>query len=269
MVTSFEYRMHEVGPIVNLGLFFVGLDRGTEMLRYAREFNDALPSNAATFIGGLNAPPEPFVPEQYRLQPGYALLVAGFGSAEAHAHVIAPVRAALRPLFELVTPIPYVQLQQMFDPSAPWGILAYEKAIYLDELTDGAIDVIVERQPHKASPMSFIPIFCLGGAAAEVADDATAFGGRRSTRYVVNLAAVAHTCEELEADRQWVRDYWSALVPHSGGMGSYVNFMSEYEEDRVRAACGAAKYDRLAQIKSEYDPDNVFHLNANILPAGR
>jgi FAD/FMN-containing dehydrogenase len=73
----------------------------------------------------------------------------------------------------------------------------------------------------------------------------------------------------LDADRQWVRDYWSALVPHAAGVGSYVNFMSEYEEDRVRAAYGPAKYDRLAEIKREYDPENVFHLNANIVPARR
>jgi hypothetical protein len=209
------------------------------------------------------------VPEEYRLQPGYALLVVGFGSSDAHAQLIAPARDALRARFELVTPIPYVNLQQMFDPSAPWGILAYEKAVYLDELTDGAIDVIAEQQPRKASGMSFTPIFCLGGAFAEVAEDATAFGGSRSTRYVVNIAAIAQNNQDFEADRLWVRDYWADLVPHAGGIGGYVNFMSEYEEGRVRAAYGAEKYDRLARIKGEYDPDNVFHLNANILPASR
>ena len=267
VVTSFEYRMHRVGPLANLGLFFVGLDQGAAMLRTARELAPTLPRDAAMFIGGLNAPPEPFVPEEYRLQPGYALLVAGFGAAAAHADLIAPVRDTVNALFELVTPIPYANLQQMFDPSAPWGILGYEKAVYLGELTDAAIATIVEHQPRKTSPMSFTPIFRLGGSFAEIADDATAFGGRRSTRYVVNIAAVAHTQEELDADRQWARDYWSALVPHASGVGSYVNFMSEYEEDRVRAAYGPGKYDRLATIKSQYDPGNIFHLNANIPPA--
>jgi FAD/FMN-containing dehydrogenase len=267
VVTSFEYRMHRVGPMANLGLFFVGLDQGTALLRVARELAHTLPRDAAMFIGGLNAPPEPFVPEEHRFQPGYALLVAGWGAESAHAALIAPVRDALNTLFELVTPIPYANLQQMFDPAAPWGILAYEKAVYLDELTDGAIDTITAHQPHKTSAMSFTPIFSLGGSFAEVADDATAFGGRRSTRYVVNIAAIARTQEELDADRQWVRDYWSALVPHASGVGSYVNFMSEYEEDRVRAAYGSAKYDRLAKIKARYDPGNVFHLNANIPPA--
>jgi FAD/FMN-containing dehydrogenase len=269
VVTSFEYRLHNVGPIVDLGLFFVGIDQGAAMLRFAREFGRALPRDAAMLIVGLNAPPEPFVPEEYRLQPGYAVVVVSFGSADAHAQLIRPVRDELRALFEFVTPIPFVNLQQMFDPSAPWGILGYEKAITLDDLTDGAIEVIAEYQPRRVSGMSGTSIFGLGGAFGEVADDATAFGGRRSTRYVVNLTAIAPTMQDLEADRQWVRDYWSALVPHAAGIGGYINFMSEYDEDRVRAAYGPGKYDRLAKIKGEYDPDNVFHLNANILPAKR
>ena len=188
VVTSFTYRMRPVGPLVHLGLFFAGLGQAETLLRFAREFTRALPADAAAFIGGLNAPPEPFVPEEHRLRPGYALAVVGFGSAAAHAQLIAPARGALQPLFELVTPIPYVNLQQMFDPSAPWGVLAYEKAVYLDELTDGAIGVIADQQPRKTSAMSFTPIFCLGGAFAHQAEDATAFGGSRRTRYVVNLA---------------------------------------------------------------------------------
>jgi FAD/FMN-containing dehydrogenase len=267
VVTSFEYRMHQVGPMVNLGVFFVGLDQGGAMLRFARELNNVLPEDAAMFLAGLNAPPAPFVPEEYQGQPGYVLALVGFGPAEAHERLVAPARAALNPKWELVTPIPFTSLQQMFDESAPWGILGYEKAVHFGELSDGAIDVITAHQPGKASPMTFTPIFCLGGAASGPADSATAFGGSRSTRYVVNLAAISPSKEEFEADRQWVRDYWSALVPHAGTIGGYVNFMSEYEEDRVKAAYGHAKYARLAQIKRDYDPGNVFHLNANISPA--
>ena len=86
---------------------------------------------------------------------------------------------------------------------------------------------------------------------------------------MVNITACAPTPELYEADRAWARTFWSALTPHAVGVGSYVNFMSEYEEDRVRAAYGAQKYDRLARIKAEYDPGNLFHLNANIPPAER
>ena len=86
---------------------------------------------------------------------------------------------------------------------------------------------------------------------------------------MVNIAALAPTPELLDADRVWVRNMWDALTPYSSNIGGYVNFMNEYQEDRVRAAYGAAKYDRLAGIKAQYDPDNVFRLNANIRPAVR
>jgi FAD/FMN-containing dehydrogenase len=143
---------------------------------------------------------------------------------------------------------------------------AYEKAIYLAEFTDGVIDAIVEHQPKKASPLSFVPIFVLGGAYQRADGDASAFGGSRDIRYVINISATTPTAEGFEAERAWVRDYWSALVPHAVGVGGYVNFMTEVEDDRVRDAYGP-KYERLKKIKSAFDPGNVFHLNANITPA--
>ena len=214
--------------------------------------------------GGASQPQTPTAERPSAVKP---IAVVGFQDDEAHARLIEPIRAAMPPLFELVTPIPYVALQQMFNESAPWGILAYEKAVYLDELTDAAIDVIVEHQPKKQSPLSFLPIFPLGGAYSRAPGDATAFGGRRDTKYVVNISAACPTPELFDADRSWVRAFWTDLVQHATGVGSYVNFMSEYEENRVRAAYGPDKYERLAQIKAKYDPDNVFHLNANVLPA--
>jgi hypothetical protein len=267
VVTSFEYGLHSVGPLVNLGLFFYGLEQGGDVFRLARELAPTLPDESFLFVVGLNAPPEPFVPEMYHFAPGYGIVVVGFGSAERHAQLIAPVTGAMAWQWNLVTPLPYVQLQQMFDPSAPWGILGYEKAIYLDEMSDGAIDVITRYMPQKSSPMTLLPIFTLGGAYGRVPDDATAFGGSRSTQYVVNMAAIADTPALLDADRAWVRAFWSDLVPYAPGVGSYVNFMTEFEADRVRASYGAAKYDRLARVKAKYDPDNVFHLNANVVPA--
>jgi FAD/FMN-containing dehydrogenase len=268
VVTSFEFGLHEVGPLLHAGLFFFAPDQGGEMLRFARDYVRELPDEYAVFMAGLNAPPEPFVPAEHQLAPVFALAVVGLGDAESHAKVVAPIRDSVKPLFELVTPIPYTALQQMFDPSAPWGMMAYEKAVYLDELSDGAIDVIVEHQPKKASPLSFLPIFVLGGAYARVDDAATAFGGNRDLKYMINISAAAPTRELYDADREWVRAYWADLVQHAPGVGSYVNFMTEYDEDRVRAAYGPAKYARLARIKAQYDPDNVFHLNANILPTG-
>jgi len=267
VVTSFEFALHPVGPMVNFGMFFWGVDQGEQALRFCRDYVESVPENNGILVGGLNAPPAPFVPEQHHFAPGYALFVVGFGTPEEHAAAIAPVRGAVPALFEFVSPIPYTMLQSMMDEGNPWGITAYEKALHLDEMSDGAIAVIAEHLPRKQSPLSFMPIFVVDGAYSRVPDDATAFSGKRSTRWVVNIAAVCPDPAGLDGERQWVRDFWQALLPHAGNAGSYVNFMSEYEEDRVRAAYGAAKYDRLARIKAEYDPDNLFHLNANIKPA--
>jgi FAD/FMN-containing dehydrogenase len=266
VVTSFTFALTAVGPMVNLGMFFVGLEHGADLLRFAREITRDLPDDVGVFMGGLNAPPEEFVPRDVQLQPGYALALVGLSNTVDHAALVERARAALPMVFELVTPIPYVALQQMFNPSAPWGIQAYEKAVHLDELTDAAIEVIARHVPLKSSPMSFMPMFCLGGAYGRVEEDATAFGGSRTTKFVVNIAAIAPTPELLAVDIEWARAFWSDLVPHASGIGGYVNFMAEYDDDRVRAAYGA-KYDRLAGIKATYDPDNVFHINANIRPS--
>ncbi|MGH2356226.1 MAG: FAD-binding oxidoreductase, partial [Chloroflexota bacterium] len=267
VVTAFEYRLHAVGPTVHLGLLFWGVDRGREALRFSRDFVKTVPADMGLLIAGLSAPPAPFVPEPYHHLPGFGLLVVGFGSAEEHAAVAERIRAAMLPLFELVTPIPYVGLQQLFDESLAWGQHAYEKALYLDDLTDAAIDVLVEHFPRRGSPLSLAAVFVLDGAYAAVGPDETAFGGDRRARIVFNITGNCPTAAGYERERAWVRAFWEALRPLARTGGSYVNYMTEYEEDRVRATYGAAKYDRLARIKAAYDPANVFHLNQNIKPA--
>jgi FAD/FMN-containing dehydrogenase len=268
VVTSFEFALHPIGPLIHLGLFFFDLDSGPQALRFARDYVDELPTGATAFLAiGLSAPPAPFVPEPYRLRTGHGLLVVGYGSAEEHQQIIAPIRKAVSPLFEMVTPMPFVALQQMFNDFATWGTLGYEKALYLDKLSDAAIAVIGEHVPKKRSPLSFCPTFTLCGAYRAVADEDTAFGGSRSASFVFNAEAAAHDRETYEADRAWVRDFWEAMRPHATGAGGYVNFLVEPDEARVRATYGEAKYERLARIKAAYDPENVFHLNANIRPA--
>jgi hypothetical protein len=267
VVTAFELALHEVGPEAQLGFFFWGVDQGAEALRFCRGYIAGLPDDAGVLLAGLSAPPEPFVPDEHQLQDGFALLVATWGSAAEHAELVRPVREQMPGLFDLVTPIAYTDLQTLFDEGNEWGSYAYEKGLYLDDLSDGVIDVLVEHLPRKISPLSFVPAFGLGGAFARVGDDDTAFGGSRATRYAISIAAICADPQLLEADRRWVRGLWEALRPHTGKPAGYVNFMSEIDEDRVRSAYGAAKYDRLAAIKADFDPDNLFHHNANILPA--
>jgi FAD/FMN-containing dehydrogenase len=266
VVTQFEFRLHEVGPMVHFGMLFWDLAQGPEMFRLARELFAKLPREMNILIAGLNAPPAPFVPEQHHSQPGYALVVTGFGSAEEHAQVMAEIRATLPPLFEFTTPMPYTALQQLLDEANAWGFHCYDKGTYLDDLSDEVIQVVTDQLPLKQSPLSVALFYRLDEAYSEVAEDATAFSGGRSPGYALFIVAVCPTPELLTADRAWVRSFWEAIVPHGRGLGSYVNAMSDSDDDRVRASYGA-KYDRLAAIKALYDPGNVFHRNANIKPA--
>lgn len=270
VVTGFEFRLHELSPLVYLGMLFWGLEHSSEALRLVPDVAAALPRDAGLLLAaGLRAPPAPFVPARHHGVPGHALLIAGFGSAREHAVLLDPIRQALPPLFEFVTPLPYVELQRLLDDSAPWGVHAYQKSLHLRELSDGAIAVLVEHIPRKSSPMSFVPIFPVGGAFADVCEQETAFGGSRETRFVVNVTALAPNPELLEADQSWARSVWQALLPYATDSGGYVNFMTDHDADRVPTAYGPAKYQRLADIKGRFDPDNVFRMNANIKPAPR
>ena len=267
VVTQFEFRLHEVGPICHLGLLFWSLDDGADMLRMARETIPGLPPTINVIIAGLNAPPAPFVPEQHRHQPGYALMVVGVGSAEEHAATLQRLRDGLPPLWEFVDSLPYVALQQMLDEATAWGFHGYDKGTYVADLSDEAIAVVTEQLPAKNSPLSVLMFYRLDGAYSQVPEDATAFSGGRSARYAVFIIGICPVPELFEAERAWVRSFWDALRPHSIDIGSYVNALSDVDEDRLRASYGPAKYERLAAIKRIYDPDNVFHRNANIKPA--
>jgi FAD/FMN-containing dehydrogenase len=169
-------------------------------------------------------------------------------------------------LFDLVTPMPYVQLQQLLDEANAFGVCAYDKALYLAEFSPEVISVIEEHLPRKTSPLSPVLFYRLDSAYCEVGEDATAFGGGRSPRWLAFIVGVTDSPEKLGAERQWVRSFWDALQPHAMGVGSYLNGESEHAYDRVLSSYGPAKYQRLARIKAIYDPDNVFHLNANVRP---
>jgi FAD binding domain/Berberine and berberine like len=268
VVSEFEFRLHEVGPQVQFGYFFWPLERGAEALRLCQEIVATTPNDLIPMPVGLNAPPEAFVPEPLRLRPGYGLILVGFGAESEHAAAVQRVRRGLPPLFDLVTPMPYLQLLRMFDAANGWGTICYDTAVCVEDLTEDVIAVVTEHHRRKESPLSGVFCYRLDGAFSEVGEDDTAFAGGRSPRYAVIVAAAAATAELLPAERAWARSFRDALRPHGIGRDVYVNMSDELtDEARVRASYGPAKYERLAQIKATYDPDNLFHRNANIPPA--
>jgi FAD/FMN-containing dehydrogenase len=266
IVTEFTFALHELDPTANLGLFFWPVDAAAGPLAFAREYVFQLPQNMGAVVVALSAPPEPFVPEQHHGAPGIAVLVANWGSAEEHAAAIAPLREQ-GPLFELVTPMPYVALQQMLDNAEPWGIHAYAKSLNFDDLPDEAIAVLLDRLPRRQSPMSFVPMITLRGRYSEIPDDATSWGSPRTARWAAALIGVAWDDEGFAADRAWVRELWQALRPYASNEGAYLNFETDTDQPRVRASYGEQKYRRLAALKARWDPDNVFRHNPNVAPA--
>lgn len=264
-VTNFEFRLHEVGPMIHMGLLFWSMDKAAEALRLIDQVTAALPADLAALCACLNAPPAPFVPERYHLVPGVAIILGGFGDAAEHTAVLDQAKAALPTTFEFRSQMPFTALQQMLDDTAPWGIRAYDKAHFLDGMSQPIIDVITDQVPRKTSPMSFVPMFALGGAYRDTPDDFSAFGGDRSAQFLLSITAVSPNEEGWTKDREWARGFWNDMAPYAGP-STYVNFMPEYDEERVRATYGD-KYDRLARIKAQYDPDNVFRAAANIKPA--
>jgi hypothetical protein len=265
VVTELVLALHEVSPLANVGLFFWRPEDAAGPLAFARDYLYDLTPEMGALVVGVSAPPAPFVPVEHQGIPGIAVIVASWGSAEEHAAAVAPLRAQA-PLFELVTPLPYVALQQMLDGGSPWGIRAYDKSLNFDELSDDAIAMIVTTVARKQSPQSLIPMFPLRGKVREVADDATAFGPPRSRRWVVSLEAAAEDAETFAADQEWVREGWRALRPYAPDDGAYVNFEFDADAARVRASYGETKYRRLAALKAVWDPDNVFRSNVNIAP---
>jgi FAD/FMN-containing dehydrogenase len=268
VVTEFEFALHPAGPTVQFGLIFYALDQGKEFLRAARDITESLPAEINVLIAALSAPPAPFVPEEHHFAPGYALLITGFGAQEDFDGVAGRLRDAVPPLFEFVSPMPFMAVQTLMDEANAWGHYYHEKGDYLTELTDEAIDVITDFVPKRQSPMSVMLTYRLDGAYSEVSEDETAFSGGRSPRYGVFIIAAAPTPELHAVDREWSRAFYNALIKPETLDGTYVNALSDdVSEDRVRKAYGEKKYDRLAQIKATYDPTNLFRRNANIKPA--
>lgn len=267
IVTEFEFALHEVGPIIHFGLLFWSLDDGAAALRHVRDVIDTLPDDVNVMVGALNAPPAPFVPEQHRLQPGYAAIVVGTGSPESHAAVYAALQGGVPALFDFATPMPFVELQRMLDDANAWGLHCYDKGCYVDALSDDVIDALTQHFPDKISPSSVVLFYRLDGAYSRVREDATAFSGGRSPRFAVFVIGVCPAPDMFAAEREWVRSMADALAPFAVADGTYVNGMTDFDPLRtVRSAYGPEKYARLVDVKTTYDPHNIFHRNANIAP---
>jgi len=263
IVTDFEFRLNPVGPIVLAGPIFWPIEESPNVLRFYRDWIAEAPDELMTIVIHRKAPPLPFVPRELHGKLVVGVVCCYAGTVEEGEKVVKPLKRFGSPVLDLCAPKPFLAHQAMFDASFQHGWWYYMRACDVAELTDEVIDITVEHSLKINSPLTAFPIWQRGGAAGRVGEDQTAFGGR-SAGYTFNITAATETAEGFDEEREWVRNFWSALEPYH--MGVYVNFLMEEGEERIRQAYGAKKYDRLKALKRRYDPDNLFRLNQNIRP---
>ena len=264
IVTQFEFRLNPVGPIVLAGPIFWPMEESPNVLRFYREWIAEAPDELMTIVVHRKAPPLPFVPSELHGKLVVSVVCCYAGPVEDGEKAVKPLKAFGSPVLDLCVPKPFLAHQAMFDLSFQHGWWYYMRACDVAELTDEVIDITVDHSLRINSPLTAFPIWQRGGAAARVGEDETAFGGR-SAGHTFNITAVTHSGEGFDQEREWVRNFWSALEPYHTSV--YVNFLMEEGEERIRQAYGAEKYDRLKALKRRYDPDNFFRLNQNIGPA--
>ena len=255
IATSFEYKLHEVGPTILGGMVAYPLDKTKEVLRFYRAFNQAAPDELTTYAGFINPPDSDTV---------VALICCYSGPIDKGEKVVRSLKSQGRPLLDALGPMPYVAQQSLFDGGFPTGAYYYTKGDFLADLTDEAIEVFAEYARTKPSPASGILVQTACGAASRVAPGAMAFAHRQFPYAPVIVSQWVDPADS-EKNVGWARDFWRALHPFAGD-GVYVNDLSHDDGDRVRIAYGS-NYERLAALKKKYDPANFFHLNPNIKPS--
>lgn len=256
IVTSFEYRLHSLGPLFGGGVLYP-IEQTREVLRFYRDFAFSGPDELTTQMGRICTP------------DGVPVIgVAGCysGALEDGEKLLAPLRRLGSPVLDLFGPMSYLQMQSMFDPWFPPGRQAYWKANFLHDLSDEAIDIFHRCAQTVPSPYTTGPwLEAVHGAVSRVGATDTAFAHRR---YPFNFLVLSSWSEASEAERNiaWTRDCWDAMRPFMAP-GAYVNYLEAEANPRDRAAYGN-NYDRLVTIKDKYDPDNFFRVNFNIQPSG-
>ena len=263
VVTRLVFDLHPVSTIYG-GLLLFPFERGEEVLRAFREWAVDAPDEASLLAAINTAPPAPFVPEHLVGQKVVALLGCWCGDPADGAAVLEPLRA-LGPAVDLFGPMPYVALQGMLDAGAPYGLRNHFRGGYLADLGDDVIATALDHGARMPSPMSQIHFHHMGGAVARVGTATSSFSGR-AAGYTYNLIGTWVDPTEDDVHTAAVRALSAALAPLSLP-GRYVNFAADGATDAVRAAYGDDIYDRLARLKREYDPDNLFCRNQNVKPA--
>lgn len=257
IVTSFEYQLHPVGPEILGGAIAWRGEDAPQVLKAFADFSATAPRELTCVAVLRRAPPAPWLPKEVHGQPIVALFVCHSGKPEDGEALLAPLRALGRPVADTVTRRPYTQMQSLLDATQPKGRRYYWKSHYLARIDDRMIALATEHAARICSPHSAILMFQIGGALNEQPAGHSPAGNRDAT-YVLNIAGSWENATDDAPNMAWARDCFEATRSCSTG-GTYVNFLTEEEgRERIAAAYSAADLDRLATLKGQIDPDNLF-----------
>ena len=264
VVTSFLFRGNPVSEVV-AGPTLWPLEATADVLRFYDEFIASAPEELNGFFAFLMVPPADPFPEELHMQTMCGVVWCYQGSPADADEALAPVRDFGPPALYGLQPMPFPAIQSAFDELYSPGLQWYWKADFVDELPEEAIAKHAEHGAKLPTLHSTMHLYPVDGAVNRVGEDETAFTYRNS-RWAEVIVGVDPDPVNRDQITSWTRDYWEDLHPHSAG-GAYVNFLMHDEgESRIKATYGG-NYDRLAEVKGRYDPDNLFRVNQNIAPA--
>jgi FAD/FMN-containing dehydrogenase len=262
VVTSFLFRLHPVDTVV-AGPTFWPLEQAGEVMRWYREFIGAAPDDLNGFFAFLTVPPvEPFPPALHGQKVCGVVWCYTGAAADADA-IFKPVREFRSPLLHGVQTMPFTALQSAFDALYPPGQQWYWRADFVNELSDAAIAEHARFAAALPTPSSTMHLYPIDGAAHRVKPADTPFS-YRDAQWAEVIVGVSPDPQDAATITAWTKNYWDALHPHSAG-GAYVNMMMDEGDERIRASY-RGNYPRLAAVKRQYDPDNLFRVNQNIRP---
>ena len=261
-VTSFTFRLHEVGPTVFGGLIAWPFDRAAEILEAYRAFTSEAPRELAVWLNMMRAPDVPFVPAEWRGERVCAMVVCYSGDLGGADGALEPIRALQAPIVDLLAERPYTEVQSMLDALEPKGDHYYWKTEFVAELGDELMSLWPELAAACPIPRAQLGILHVAGALNERADDDGAVGNR-DAHWVLGAVGVWEPgAARADGFPDWIRKAWQRFRPFSSG--NYINFQTADEGDeRIRASYGA-NFERLVALKSEYDPANLFRSNRNV-----
>ena len=265
VVTAFHLRVHPLPNPMLAGMLLYPPAMARGVVGHYRDFMATAPDEVGGGVAFITAPPADFVPEPVRGHPLVGVIITYAGPAEAGLDVVRPLREYGPPAVDLVAPMPYVAVQRMIEAGNPSGMQNYWSADFLHDLPDQAIDVLVEHGTRPVSPLSQMLLMPGGGALSRVPEDATAFGLRQAP-WNTHFLSMWPDPVDTEKNVAYTKAISSAMDPWKTGR-TYLNFIGDEGNTRVRSAFGPQKYARLQELKRVWDPDNFFSHNQNITPA--